>query len=282
MLKFRLTVLLILSAVLIACTTAEEPAAVSEPAAVAEEAAPVVEEVVEDSAEMAEEEMAEDESYSDDVMADEDESHDDDAMDGDEEESMDDSAMEDAADESMEDETMVEDAMAETVFVVDPAASVLTWTGSKPIGDSHTGTIDLIDGQLVANGETFVSGGFNIDMTTIDDEDGNGRLEGHLKSDDFFGVETFPTASVEIISATPVDAGTFDVVANLTIKEITNEITFPVSVEIVDGALTGTASIEFDRSLWDVRYGSGSFFSDLGNDLIDDMISLEVVLVANG
>lgn len=246
-LKKSLFLFLILPFVLWACSSTEEPVAV-EPAAVEEE--------VESSAET----MTEDEEMSEDDH-------------------------EMTEDEEMDDEESSEimaEEMANVIYTVDTAASSLAWTGAKAVGDSHSGTINLLDGQLVGNGDTFVSGKFNIDMTSIADVDGNARLEGHLKSDDFFGVETFPTASLEILSATPNGDGGYDVVANLTMKDITNELTFPATVDIADGTLSGTASIVFDRALWDVRYGSGSFFSDLGNDLINDEIELEVTLVANG
>lgn len=249
-LKRSLFLFFILPFALWACAPAEEPVAV--------EPAPVVEEEV----------AAVDESVSEEAQSDTTES----------EEAVSGAGYNDTADV---DEAVAEIA-AETVYAVDAAASTLTWTGAKSVGDSHTGSIDLIDGELIASGDSFISGSFNIDMTTIADSGGSGRLENHLMSDDFFGVETFPTANLEIMSATPTGEGSYDVVANLTMKDITNEITFPVTVDITDGALSGTASIVFDRSLWDVRYGSGSFFSDLGNDLINDEIELEVSLTANG
>lgn len=167
----------------------------------------------------------------------------------------------------------------ETLYIVDNAASSITWTGSKPIGDSHTGTINLNAGTLVGNGDAFVHGRFTIDMTTITDSENSARLENHLRSEDFFNVVTHPIATLEIISATPTNGG-YEITANLTIKEITNEITFPATVTIADGTINASADITFDRSKWDVRYGSGAFFSDLGDDLINDEIELQVVIVA--
>lgn len=171
-------------------------------------------------------------------------------------------------------------ADGETAYLVDTSASTLTWRGAKPIGDFHTGTLQISEGALVGNGDSFVSGTFTIDMTTLAESENTTQLENHLKSDDFFGVASYPTASLEIVSATATDGG-YDVTANLTIKATTNEITFPAVVTIADGTVNASAEITFDRSQWDVRYGSGSFFSDLGNDLINDEIELSVEIVAN-
>lgn len=265
----RMLLLLMLPALFLACTTSDEPAAPAQ----AETAAETASEAIADADDA---DMAAEEDHDDDAMMDTST----DMTETDMEEDSEMASMNDADENSEMAEADMEEAAGEIVYTVDPSASVLTWTGSKPIGDSHTGTVQLIDGELVASEDSFVSGGFNIDMTTISDNDGSARLERHLKSDDFFGVASHPTASVEILSATPTDSG-YDVVANLTIKAITNEITFPVTIDIVDGRLNGTASIVFDRSLWDVRYGSGSFFDGLGNDLIDDNISMEVAIIAN-
>ena len=106
-------------------------------------------------------------------------------------------------------------------------------------------------------------------------------LEGHLKSEDFFGVEAFPTASLIIKSAEPTDVeNQYTVVADLTIKEITNEITFVTDVELGEGTLTAKADLVFDRAAFDVRYSSGSFFDDLGDKLISDEVEMSVTLVA--
>ena len=183
-----------------------------------------------------------------------------------------------AASEEPADTDEEEVAQSAATFTVDPALSTLTWTGAKAVGSSHTGTIDLNDGELIVEGDTLLSGMFTIDMTTI--HEGSVRLESHLKSDDFFGVDTYPTATLDILETTADSAETYTVRANLTIKDITNEITFPATATIDGNTLTANADVTFDRSLWNVQYGSGSFFNDLGNDLINDDIDMVIELVA--
>ncbi len=168
---------------------------------------------------------------------------------------------------------------ADGFYRVDTEKSTVEWEGSKITGKSHTGTVKLIEGGLqIAEGK--VAGGkFTIDMTSIsvtDLEGGmKGKLEGHLKNDDFFATDKFKTANLAIVS---VDGD--NVKANLTIKGQTHEVEFPTKVVInADGTLKATATIEVDRSKYDVRYGSDSFFDNLGDKAINDIIKFNVTLV---
>ena len=262
-----LAMLMLLGTLLFACTPQVET--VTEPANAVETSSEVAAEESMDDSDMAEEETAVEETHSDDDM------------DMAEEESMDDGEM------AMEDEDMSEEGeMAmeeggEVVYTVATADSVLSWKGAKAVGDSHTGVIDIAEGALVLADGSLASGSFVIDMTTIASTDGaNARLAQHLKDDDFFGVATFPTASLVINSAEKLGDGTYAVSGDLTIKEITNPIEFTAAASEADGVVTATADIVFDRAQYDVQYGSGSFFSDLGNDLINDEIEITVELVA--
>lgn len=174
----------------------------------------------------------------------------------------------------------------EVTYTVDAAASSIGWTGSKPLQYSHTGTVDIAEGSMTFAGTQLVGSSFTIDMTTIANSDLSGSdkadLEGHLKSEDFFGVEAHPTASLVIKSAEATDVeNQYTAVADLTIKGITNEITFVTDVEVGEGTLTATSAFVFDRSQFDVRFGSGSFFDDLGDQLISDEVEMLVTLVAN-
>lgn len=162
-------------------------------------------------------------------------------------------------------------------YTIDSSSSSVVWTGQKITGSSHTGTVSIKEGGLqVANGK--ISGGkFTIDMTTITTTDLTGgmakKLVGHLNSEDFFATDKHKTANLAIKS---VDGD--KVTADLTIKGITNEITFPATVTIADGALSATADIEVDRTKFEVRYGSDSFFDNLGNKAIDNIIKFSVTL----
>ena len=166
---------------------------------------------------------------------------------------------------------------------VDTEASAVKWVGKKVTGQ-HSGSIGLKGGRLEMEDGQLTGGLFTIDMTSINCEDlsgdSKGNLEGHLKSDDFFGVETFPTATFVITRAVPQGPGKYKVVGNMTIKNTTEEIQFPATVEEKDGKYVATADLTIDRSKFDIRYGSGSFFDNLGDKTIYDDFELSVSLVA--
>jgi polyisoprenoid-binding protein YceI len=156
--------------------------------------------------------------------------------------------------------------------------SVVEWTGKK-IGGSHTGAINLKSGNLEFKDDAIVGGTVVMDMnsitnTDLTDEGYNQKLVGHLKSEDFFGVEKFPTASFVVTKSGKFNDGKASVSGKLTIKGKTEEITFDV---VKEGAKY-SAQIEVDRSKFDVRYGSNSFFDNLGDKAIDDVFTLAITL----
>lgn len=158
--------------------------------------------------------------------------------------------------------------------------STVKWTGKKVTGQ-HTGTVNLKSAEVSLDNGVLTGGSFVIDMTSITntDMDGGmkGKLEGHLKSDDFFGVEKHPTASFVITKVVRQgDSGSYTVTGNMTIKNITNEISFNASVR--NDLKSVSAEIIVDRSKFDVRYGSGSFFDNLGDKTIYDDFELAVIL----
>ncbi len=167
---------------------------------------------------------------------------------------------------------------------VDVESSSVKWVGKKVTGQ-HNGSISLKGGRLEMEDGQLVGGLFTIDMASINVEDlsggGKGKLEGHLKSDDFFGVEKFPSATFVITKAVPQGPGKYKIVGNITIKETTEEIQFPATVEEKDGKMIAKADITIDRSKFNVRYGSGSFFDNLGDKTIYDNFDLSVELVAS-
>lgn len=161
-------------------------------------------------------------------------------------------------------------------YTVDAAKSTITWVGKKVTG-SHNGTIALQSGSLAVNGKNVTGGTFTIDMNSIKDADGSAKLEGHLKADDFFGVAKFPTATFVITKV----AGT-TVTGNLTIKGITKPLSFPATVTVnADGTVSALAGkIVVDRTKYDIKYGSKSFFDSIGDKAINDEFELAVKLVA--
>lgn len=155
--------------------------------------------------------------------------------------------------------------------------SNIEWEGEKVTG-SHEGTIDLKDGYFTMENGELKGGEFVMDMTsiTVTDLEGEdkGKLEGHLKSDDFFGVNNHPTAKLVITSVAKKSNDTYGVVADLTIKEKTNSITFDLDMD----KNSASTELTIDRSKYDVRYGSGSFFDNLGDKTIYDNFELDVEL----
>lgn len=168
---------------------------------------------------------------------------------------------------------------------VDLSNSVVTWKGYKVLG-SHTGTINLKTGNLQMQDGALVGGSFDIDMTSINCTDltgeYKGKLEGHLKSDDFFGVANFPTATFKITDVVSRGTeGTYKITGNLTIKETTKPVRFNVQIAEENGQRVATGAVQIDRSDFDVRYGSGSFFDNLGDNTIYDEFDLDIRLVLN-
>lgn len=159
---------------------------------------------------------------------------------------------------------------------IDPAASKVTWVGKKVTGQ-HTGTVRVKGGEVQVEGDVLKGGRIEIDMTTIavedlKDADSNAKLTGHLKSDDFFGVDKHPIATLVIRSSKPAAGkpNVQDVTADLTIKGKTNPVAFPVETSVKDGKARAVGKLVLDRTKWDVRYRSVKFFSDLGDKLIHD------------
>ena len=168
---------------------------------------------------------------------------------------------------------------------VNVAESKVTWLGKKVTGE-HTGTIQLLSGGMQFNDDKLVGGSFEIDMrsienTDLENEEYNQKLVGHLKSDDFFGVEKYPTATMKITDVEQKTSSKYHVTGDITIKGITKSIVFPVEVSLLDTKAVASASITIDRSEFDVRYGSGSFFDDLGDKMIYDDFRLDVTVVAS-
>ncbi|WP_299097880.1 YceI family protein [Winogradskyella sp.] len=171
-------------------------------------------------------------------------------------------------------------------FKADTDKSIITWKGFKPTG-SHEGTINVKGGTIAINGDTVESGKFTIDMSTIEvtdipkSEEGNANLQGHLSGPDFFDVAGFPTAEFEVTGFENKD-GKSMLSGNLTMKGETNNISFPVKTSVDGDTMTLTSeTFTIDRSKWNIKYGSKSFFDDLGDKFINDDIELTVTLLAN-
>lgn len=159
---------------------------------------------------------------------------------------------------------------------VNTESSVVKWTGYKVTGQ-HEGTIMIKKGSLTFNNNVLVGGKFLIDMSTINTTDLEGdykkKLDGHLKDDDFFGVEKHKTASM-VFTSIKQNGADYIVNADLTIKGITNKVKFKMQVS----ENSATADLKIDRTKYDIKYGSASFFDDLKDRAIYDEFDLNVNL----
>ena len=167
-----------------------------------------------------------------------------------------------------------------SVYNADPTNSSVNWIGKK-VTSSHEGTIGISAANFIVRNNELIGGYVIIDMTTIKNTDlgekGQAKLEGHLSSADFFNVEEHPEAMLTVteVNAIEGDDANYQVNGNLTIKGITHPTEFSVMSLMNDnGDLSVTGTLIFDRSLYEVKYGSGKFFKDLGNKIIYDDITL--------
>ena len=166
-------------------------------------------------------------------------------------------------------------------YVMDNDNSSIKWTGRELSTKSHYGSLQMKNGSLTVNTDGTVNGIIKIDMTTIDCEDLQGRskasLERHLRSDDFFSVESHPIATLTFKSEGGIGAGNklaFN--GDLEIKGISHPISFESEVKSVDPKVSALVDMTFDRSKYNVRFRSGTFFQNLGDKLIYDDIEISV------
>jgi polyisoprenoid-binding protein YceI len=160
---------------------------------------------------------------------------------------------------------------------VNAEKSTITWLGKKVTGE-HSGTVNLKEGILIFQKGKVTGGNFTVDMTSLTSTDLSGdwkdKLNGHLKSEDFFGTEKNPTATLKFTRIAAKSNGIYTVTGDLTIKGITNPVTFDLTTK----ANTASASLKINRTKYGIKYGSGSFFDNLGDKTINDDFDLTVNL----
>lgn len=168
-----------------------------------------------------------------------------------------------------------ENTDASGTFAIDGETSKIGWFGARVAG-SHNGGFKSFNGTLTVNDGAIAHAKIEIDMATIwsDTE----KLTGHLKSADFFEVETYPTAVFEASDFAKVesDSATHQVTGNLTMHGVTKGVSFPANVEIMEGGVKASANFIIDRQQWNVSYAGKP------DDLIKDevRITLEIVAMA--
>jgi polyisoprenoid-binding protein YceI len=171
-------------------------------------------------------------------------------------------------------------------YKANTSRSEITWNGKKVTGE-HFGKVPVKQGSFTLNGTKLTAADFTADLSAltvedIKDAEYNGKLVGHLKNDDFFSTDKFPEARFVLTKATAKAAGVYDVTGNLTIKGITKPVTFPATIKTDANGSTVTGKIVVDRSKYDIKYSSKSFFdaNALGDKMIYDDFTLDVKIVA--
>ena len=167
----------------------------------------------------------------------------------------------------------------EETYTVDTEQSTIEWIGRKVTGQ-HAGTIKLAAGELIFNGNSLQKGNFLMSMASIVCAD-NAKVTAHLKTEDFFSAEKNPTSKFEITKVTSAGADRVNVSGNLTIKGITQPLTFPATVKKQGDVVVAVAQgIKVDRIKYDIKFRSKSFFGDIGDRAIDNEFELAINLVA--
>lgn len=169
-----------------------------------------------------------------------------------------------------------------TTFNIQPASSTVNWTGKKVLG-LHTGSINIKNGFLLFENDLLNEGEIVIDMTSIiitdiTDKSVYKEFFDHLNNDDFFAVDQFKTASLKITNSEKINEQ-YKIFGDLTIKDMTHSVEFVATIEIFTDFLHALGEIKIDRTLYNIRYGSGKFISNLGDKLIYDEFVLQFKLV---
>src|SRR6187402_713810 len=169
-------------------------------------------------------------------------------------------------------------------FKIVNSQSTVNWIGKKVTG-AHDGTIAVKEGNFIFNDGKLSGGNVVIDTTSIiildiTDPATNAQSAGHLASDDFFSIEKFPTASLEITKATGQAENNYLIEGGLTIKGITHPVDFNLETNISQNTLKAFGKILIDRTKYDMKFRSGNFFTNLGDTLIYNEFELNVNIIA--
>lgn len=161
----------------------------------------------------------------------------------------------------------------EEKYTVSNKISSMEWVGKKVTGE-HFGTIKVKEGNVMVKDGMITGGTLMIDMNSIivediKDEETNAKLSGHLRSEDFFGVEKYPMSKLEITEVVK-KGDKYHIHGNLTIKDVTDKVEIPATIKMEDNKLVAIGETEIDRTKYGIKYGSGQFFDDLGDKMIYD------------
>ena len=172
---------------------------------------------------------------------------------------------------------------------VDLDNTQINWVGRKVTGE-HTGTVKLSIGWILIENDTLKSGLLVFDMNSITNTDIESpkwklKLENHLKNEDFFAVDSFSQATLKITGSQALSNGdsvnNLQIMADLTIRGITEEISFPIALHPSGRTFSAKGNVDIDRTVYGIQYKSSKFFPDIGDKLIDDFFSVQFILKTN-
>ncbi len=182
---------------------------------------------------------------------------------------------------------LADDGKKVATYKIDASKSQITWNAKKVKG-AHFGKVPFTEGSFTLENGALTGGSFvtsiaNLTVEDLKDPESNGKLTRHLKNDDFFSADKFPTSKFVITKVTPAGSNKYEVTGDLTIKGITKPVTFPVTVAVSGKTATATGLITVDRSKYDIKFRSKSFFdvASLGDNLIYDDFTLDFKAVAS-
>lgn len=172
------------------------------------------------------------------------------------------------------------------LLCADTSRSLVRWRGTKLGGGKHEGVVRLADGRLIVQDGAVVGGSFTVDMRTIavtdippHEVEARRQLRGHLAHEEFFGVERFPTARFEITGVEGGEHGIYRVSGDLAVRDSVHNVTFEATAPVVGPeSVWATADFSIDRYQWGVEFDGRT--SSLRNAIVDDLIQLEITLVA--
>ena len=175
--------------------------------------------------------------------------------------------------------------MIPEVATVNTSESRITWTAKKVTGQHH-GKVPIRSATLDYQNGKILGGSFEMDMTSLTVEDitdpgMNKKLTDHLKSDDFFSVANHGKSTFTITNAKTSNGKDYQITGDLTIKNITKPVTFPANVAVNGGIITATGKLTFDRTDYDIKFRSGSYFENLADKMIYDDVELDVKIIAS-
>ena len=174
--------------------------------------------------------------------------------------------------------------VASEKYIIDTKETVLTWEGSMVFGfeEEHIGYVYTSKGELMIEKGQLVGGTVEIDMNTIEykDKENKNTPVHHLKSPDYFDVKKFPISTFSIAKVASDVRGNIKVTGNLTVRGITNPVTFPAKIEVKDGIVKANGKVVIDRTQWGIRYRSGKFYDNLADQAVSDDIEIHMKIVA--